>query len=101
MNETEPNYGVSCLHGELECAGNIHELCVARHWPKTRDWWAFLQCVNLGGREKVGVLGVSKLCAKSIGIDWKEDGIEQCVQGEEGSMLLKQSLNWTRELGVT
>ena len=63
VNETEPEYGVTCMHGPSECAGNVQQLCAASHWIKdaesTRpweDWWhvcrkparlgAFFACVK-------------------------------------------------------
>ena len=48
--------GVRCLHGRAECEGNIHQLCVQRHYPRgTADlegdglspphhWTRFLRC---------------------------------------------------------
>ncbi|GAA6023315.1 hypothetical protein JCM10207_006231 [Rhodosporidiobolus poonsookiae] len=27
-------YGVTCMHGDLECRGNIQELCAAKHWAE-------------------------------------------------------------------
>jgi len=101
MNETEPVYGVNCLHGEQECAGNVQELCMAKHRPNSKDWWPFVQCLNRGGYENVGLLNLAKGCAKTVGLDWKSDGVAECVEGEEGPSLLRASVTRTREMDIT
>lgn len=43
---------------------------------------------------------MSRDCAKVAGIDWEGSGIAECVAGEEGKRLLKESIERTRELGI-
>ena len=104
VNATEPEYGVTCRHGPEECLGNIHELCTIAHTPKTPTssewWWAFLQCINYEGRNRIGLDKVSRDCAALHDIDWDESGIAECVSGDEGKTLLRESIGRTEELGI-
>lgn len=36
LNSTS-KYGVSCMHGELECDGNVQQLCAAKYWRGSED----------------------------------------------------------------
>jgi len=102
VNETEEEYGISCLHGPSECAGNIHELCAAKHAPR-RQWWPFVQCLNYEGRDKIGSIDTSKRCAKASGIDWEASGLGECIEGEEkaGYKLFLSSIERTQSLNIT
>ncbi|KZT24512.1 hypothetical protein NEOLEDRAFT_1067325 [Neolentinus lepideus HHB14362 ss-1] len=105
LNESEPEYGVTCKHGPEECAGNIQQLCVAKYEPLSK-WWEFVQCHNYQGREQIGKPDVALRCANTAKIDWEGSGIAGCVgsdvsgKTEEGIQLLKQSLKETRHLNV-
>lgn len=96
IDEAEPDFGVKCMHGREECAGNVQQLCVAKYQP--RDvWWQFLQCQNSFGRERVGNAELALYCAKKVGFDWENGAVGQCAgvdasgKGVEGVELLKQS----------
>jgi len=95
---------VACKHGEQECAGNVQELCVSHHAGRgLSTWWPWLQCLNMGGPEKIGKLGYAVDCAVMSGIDWVEDGIYDCLQAhpEEGLELLKQSMERAQLARIT
>jgi len=95
---------VDCLHGPLECAGNIHQLCVKRYAPD--DWWHFVHCNNFQGKENVGKPETAFTCAKSAGIDWETSGVGQCAgldgsgKGAEGVRLLHESIKVAEEMGL-
>lgn len=99
LNESDPDFGVTCRHGVQECRGNIHQLCVTKYLPITRDWWPWLECVNLDG--DVGSLGRARQCAEVSGFDWNRSGVGNCVDNGEGTQLLKQSIQNSDSLGIT
>jgi hypothetical protein len=47
-------YGYECMHGDVECEGNMVQLCTQKHFPLTHDieglgvhsWYAFVECVD-------------------------------------------------------
>ena len=100
LNDSDPVYGVTCMHGADECAGNVHELCVAKYTTSSSVWWPFLQCLNSQGRDRIGTEKAAKDCAATTKIDWVGSGIEACVKGPEGPRLLRESVLHTFELGV-
>lgn len=101
-NETEAEWGFDCMHGPLECAGNVQQLCASRHVSNPQRWWQFVTCQNYEGREKIGVEDVAKKCAKLAEIDWDaEGGMGECVNGDEGKKLLAESVARVHELNVT
>ncbi|GAA97781.1 uncharacterized protein L969DRAFT_100400 [Mixia osmundae IAM 14324] len=93
-------YGVKCMHGELECAGNIQQLCFARHFPNYKEWWPFVSCQNYGSLKNVGTESVARSCAKVAGKDWDADGLASCASGERGARLLRESVRIAEYLGV-
>ncbi|EGN93050.1 hypothetical protein SERLA73DRAFT_190200 [Serpula lacrymans var. lacrymans S7.3] len=103
-NTSEPVYGVTCMHGTEECAGNVQELCAAKY-SSTSGWWDFLQCQNFQGREKIGTPETALSCAKAAGIEWENGPAGQCAgedgQGEEGVRLLQESVQNTISMGIT
>lgn len=105
VNASEPDFGVTCLHGPTECRGNVQELCAIKYTPSS-TWWRFVQCQNFEGRWKVGVPDVALKCAKSSGIDWENSGVGECVgldasgTAPEGVALLKESVLQTQKLGI-
>lgn len=95
-NASEPLYGVTCMHGQEECAGNVQELCAAKYHP-TSEWWSFVQCQNFQGRDNIGTPETALNCANAAGIDWENGKAGQCAgkdgRGAEGIQLLQQSVN--------
>ncbi|TFK43541.1 hypothetical protein BDQ12DRAFT_561142, partial [Crucibulum laeve] len=106
IDSAEPDFGVRCMHGPEECAGNVQQLCAAKYSP-SETWWEFVQCQNYQGREKIGEADVALKCAKAAGIDWDESGIGQCAgldgsgKGTEGVQLLQKSVVLGKKLGIT
>ncbi|THV08583.1 hypothetical protein K435DRAFT_814965 [Dendrothele bispora CBS 962.96] len=104
VNPSDPDFGVDCLHGPLECAGNVHQLCVKRYAPD--DWWHFVHCNNFQGKDNIGTPGTAFKCAKSVGIDWETSGVGECAgldgsgKGAEGVRLLHESIVVAEELGL-
>lgn len=94
-NASEPLYGVTCMHGQEECAGNVQELCAAKYHP-TSEWWSFVQCQNFQGRDNIGTPSTALNCANAAGIDWENGKAGQCAgkdgRGTEGIQLLQQSV---------
>ena len=91
------------MHGLEECAGNVHELCVAKYHP-TSEWWPFLQCQNFRGRDQIGLPETAASCAATAGFEWETDQASQCAgtdgQGEEGVKLHQESVQNSIELGI-
>jgi len=105
FDETEPDLGVKCLHGRIECIGNIQQLCVKKYASFTQ-WWEFVQCQNGAGRYRVGEPAVALQCAAAVGIDWNESGVGECAgysaEGTvpEGAGLLKESVKLGHDLSI-
>ncbi|KAI6105591.1 hypothetical protein F5141DRAFT_1006319 [Pisolithus sp. B1] len=102
-NASDEIYGVTCLHGMEECAGNVHELCVAKYHP-TPEWWSFLHCENFQGRAQVGLPDTAVKCAEVAGFQWENDRARECAgdngQGHEGVRLLQESVKTSMQLGI-
>jgi len=105
-NNSDPDWGVTCMHGPEECAGNVQELCAAKYAP-IEQWWEFVQCQNFQGRDKIGLPDVALKCARSAGIDWEQSGVGKCAgmdgsgKGKEGVKLLRDSIKSAKELEIT
>ena len=106
IDDSDPDFGTWCKHGPVECAGNVQQLCVKKYapWP---NWWEFVQCQNFEGRYEIGKPEVAFKCAEAARIDWETSGVGKCAgfdgsgTGEEGIDLLKQSLRYGQDLGIT
>lgn len=104
-NTSEPDFGVTCMHGANECAGNVQELCAMKYTP-TSTWWRFVQCQNFQGRYEVGKPDTAAKCANAAEIDWEGSGVGQCAgldysgKGEEGVQLLQESVAITKSMGI-
>jgi hypothetical protein len=105
INTSEPDYGVTCLHGAGECAGNVQQLCASKYEP-LHQWWRFVKCQNKQGRENVGRPEVALQCAEIAGFDWNRSetglcaGFEGTGKGEEGLKLLRESVKASQALGI-
>ena len=101
MNASEPDFGVTCKHGPVECAGNVQELCAQKYAPFGR-WWEFVQCQNFQGRYEVGKPETALKCAKAAQLDWENSGVGACAgldgdgKAEEGVRLLQENVVATR-----
>ncbi|KAF8484703.1 hypothetical protein DFH94DRAFT_624073 [Russula ochroleuca] len=106
LNASDTEFGVSCMHGSEECAGNVQQLCAAKYTPM-RTWWEFVMCQNYHGRNHIGTSDVALKCARTARIDWEGSGVGQCAgsdgsgTGSEGVQLLKDSIRLTESLGIT
>lgn len=108
-SNTSSSFGATCKHGDDECRGNIHQLCVIDSLNPSkagkrydlgpsaaqRLWWDFIQCENyVGGVNRIGQESLAKQCIKAIGgvPDWNLDGLKKCAEGKKGRELLKASI---------
>ncbi|TXT15646.1 hypothetical protein VHUM_00149 [Vanrija humicola] len=79
--DPEAEYGVDCMHGDLECAGDAHELCLVENLPLTQ-WYAVLTCMNFAHFPgAIGQLAFTRQCAEASGVDWWGSGVGRCIQG--------------------
>ncbi len=79
-------YGVECMHGDLECAGNAHQLCVRAHAPLDK-FYATLSCMNYANFPgAIGTVALTKRCATTAGIDWWRSGVGACIEGKEAQL---------------
>jgi len=105
-NASDSEFGVTCLHGRDECAGNVQQLCVAKHTPM-KTWWEFIMCQDYQGRDNIGRPDVALRCANTAKVDWEGSGVGQCAgldgsgTGDEGVQLLHDSIHTTESLGIT
>ena len=129
VNTSAPTYGVTCMHGERECTGNVQQLCAIRSTrssaslnaeegapnehdePSWRTWWSFIICQNAGGRYDPGKEDVAKRCARQVGLPWIDTeypggasrlGVGSCVHNEAiARTLLLQNVRRTSAMGIT
>jgi Gamma interferon inducible lysosomal thiol reductase (GILT) len=105
LDPSESDFGVQCMHGPEECAGNVQQLCVAKYEPSS-NWWEFVQCQNYEGRDKIGSPDVTLKCARAAGIDWSTSQAGECAgldgsgKGSEGAKLLRESVILSQILGI-
>lgn len=104
-NTSDVDYGVTCMHGVEECAGNIQELCAIRLSQDQQQWWTFVQCLNFEGRSKIGNVDLAQKCAGVAKIRWDDEeeevGMQTCINGDTGKEFLIESLTQSQELGIT
>jgi hypothetical protein len=105
IDASEPDIGVRCKHGPEECAGNVQQLCVAKH-ESPSSWWEFVQCQNYEGSENIGTPETALKCARLAGIDWTSSRAGECAgldgsgKGAEGVKLLQESVVLSHQLGI-
>lgn len=81
MNHSEP-LGVTCKHGQLECLGNAHELCLHAHLPLS-TFYATLACMNYQDFPgDIGKVELTRRCAETNKVDWWGSGLGQCIEGK-------------------
>jgi hypothetical protein len=94
------------MHGRDECAGNVQQLCAAKHTPM-KTWWEFVMCQNYQGKNHIGSSDVALKCARTAQIDWEDSGVGRCAgldgsgTGEEGVQLLHDSIRVAESLEIT
>ncbi len=102
LDESEPDFGVVCPHGPQECAGDVHQLCVAKY-ADFSQFWEFIHCSNYQGPEKIGRPETALKCASSAKIDWNA-GAGECAgsdgHGEEGVRLLQESVKMAQDMEI-
>lgn len=106
LNSSEP-LGVSCMHGEAECLGDAHQLCLHKYLS-LQDFYANIACQNYQSFPgHIGSLDLTRQCADASGVDWKEGGVGRCIErkqkyglGIEGRKLLRENVKRTVESGV-
>ncbi|KAI9621968.1 hypothetical protein H4Q26_015405 [Puccinia striiformis f. sp. tritici PST-130] len=101
IGEIDPSaeYGVRCRHGNIECKGDIQQLCYRNRFPKLHDWWGFIQCENYAGLARVGDEELAKSCARVNGHDWDSD-VKDCTTGSQGRQLLESSIEHAKQLRI-
>jgi len=106
LNLSDPYFGATCMHGPDECAGDVQQLCVAKH-TSMRTWWEFVMCQIYHGIGQIGNPDVALKCARTHGIDWERSGVGRCVgldgsgTGQEGVQLLHDSIRAAQSFGIT
>ncbi|WWC66195.1 uncharacterized protein I206_100096 [Kwoniella pini CBS 10737] len=92
-NKTEP-LGVTCKHGQIECIGNSHQLCLYKHLPIDKAY-AIIQCQNYPSSfpKEIGTIESIKKCVNTVGIDWIKSGIGKCIQSENFNQTSKSIIN--------
>ncbi|GAA5954451.1 hypothetical protein JCM10213_003049 [Rhodosporidiobolus nylandii] len=124
-NSTAPYGGVQCMHGDLECRGNVQQLCAAKHWATAsgeregeiaemvgglkekqgyEEWWNFVQCLNYGDTSEIGTDKKARECARVVKRDYSPT-LSTCIgpashPGAEGRALLLASLREAEKLDV-
>ncbi|KAI9467074.1 hypothetical protein BJY52DRAFT_1111560 [Lactarius psammicola] len=105
LDPSDQEFGVTCRHGRDECAGNVQQLCAAKHTP-LKTWWEFVTCQNYEGKDRIGSPDVALKCARTAKIDWNDSEVGRCAglngsgTGEEGVQLLQESVKVTEALGI-
>jgi hypothetical protein len=106
INSSEPDFGVTCRHGPVECAGNVQQLCAAKY-EDIRRWWSFVRCQDYYALGEIGVPAVALKCARISGIDWENGKTGKCAgvdgsgMGAEGVALQIESIMATEALGIS
>lgn len=94
---TEPSPGqFQSLHGEKEVKGDIVQLCAKKYYPENYVYMKFIVCQNKD-RANVDTNWVG--CAKENNMDVEK--LRSCLEGDEGKMLLRESMQRTQAMGAT
>lgn len=72
------------MHGDIECAGNAHQLCVAAH-TSLEQFYAVVSCMNYDFPGAIGTVALTRRCSETAGIDWWGSGVGRCVQGKHAA----------------
>jgi len=86
-----------CKAGEVECAGNIQQLCARRESGDINsNWWKFIICQDETFRE-IPLNG--EACAQRVGLNWAS--MSTCIDGPIGRQLFQESVKFTDSYGIT
>ncbi|SMR61213.1 unnamed protein product [Zymoseptoria tritici ST99CH_3D1] len=78
---TDPhNDGVTCMHGQTECLGNLLELCAAKLYPQPKTYLGFTLCLSLSYPD-IPARELVESCALESGIDKAK--LEACTAGQD------------------
>lgn len=105
-NTSDP-LGVSCKHGERECIGNAHQLCLHKNLS-LQDFYANIACQNYQDFPgEIGSVAYTRRCAEASGVDWNGSGVGRCIErkekyglGKEARKLLRNNVKRTEQSGV-
>ncbi|EGP84253.1 uncharacterized protein MYCGRDRAFT_47511 [Zymoseptoria tritici IPO323] len=99
---TDPhNDGVTCMHGQTECLGNLLELCAAKLYPQPKTYLGFTLCLSLSYPD-IPARELVESCALESGIDKAK--LEACTADDNGHLawgLLKKSFQRSEDANVT
>ncbi|RHZ57887.1 hypothetical protein Glove_382g68 [Diversispora epigaea] len=92
-------YGAHCKHSNIECIGNIQELCFQHIYPNQSIYFSFLTCLN-SDSSRVGTKRWAKKCIQDeCGLDY--DPIDKCVNSNLGKELFISSVQKAYRRNVT
>eukprot|EP01089_Gocevia_fonbrunei_P018879 TRINITY_DN6497_c0_g1_i1.p1 TRINITY_DN6497_c0_g1~~TRINITY_DN6497_c0_g1_i1.p1 ORF type:complete len:327 (+),score=39.39 TRINITY_DN6497_c0_g1_i1:65-1045(+) len=84
------------LHGQTEVLGDIWQLCAIYRYSLDYKYMDFLTCLS---RDYMRIPTNADDCAEDAGIEYNI--LKDCVEGELGKNLLRQSIKNTENRGVT
>lgn len=69
------------MHGDLECAGNAHQLCLVENLP-LRKWFSALSCLNYDHFPgAIGTVALTRRCVELDKLSWWDSGVGKCIEG--------------------
>lgn len=81
--DNEAEYGVDCMHGDIECAGNAHQLCLQANLD-LKAWFSVIACMNYGKFPgTIGTLATTRKCVETNGVDYWRSGVGPCIEGQK------------------
>lgn len=92
------------MHGDLECAGNAHQLCLQANLD-LKAWYSVIACMNYGKFPgSVGTLATTRKCVETNGVDYWRSGVGPCIEGQKRdrqsrhAQKVSQALGWGGEV---
>ncbi|KAG2437490.1 hypothetical protein HXX76_006139 [Chlamydomonas incerta] len=106
FNSSSP-YDIVCKHGEIECAGNIQQLCAAKYSgqgpaePDVEPWtrgWRFIMCQNQEYAD-IGKAALAEKCFQDAGFTATGASLARgCWSGPEVRSMLRNSARQAEKL---
>ncbi|KAG2438226.1 hypothetical protein HYH02_010927 [Chlamydomonas schloesseri] len=108
FNSSSSPYGITCKHGEIECAGNTQQLCAAKYSgqgpaeadvvePWTRGW-RFIMCQNKQYTD-IGKEALAESCFQEVGFTATGASLARaCWSGPEVRSMLRNSARQAEKL---